>query len=210
MEERKEGDIDWAILKGPLIILSICFIFSSLLIGGSYYFNSNLEKEYKRNKSVFKSVSRKYLDVDEEEKILRENYPIFVDLYNKGIIGREQRLNWIETLRQAGEKVKVPSLVYSIDTREEYTPAFNINYSGYTLYRSGMRLDLGLLHEGDLFKLIDYINHTANGTYTLTECDFTMTGKEIKFDKGRANITASCLLYWITINLAGDQEIEIG
>ena len=208
--EKKESDIDWTILKGSLITLCICFVVASALIGGSYYFNSKLEKEYKSNKSIFQSISRRYLDVDQEEKVLRENYPLFVKLYNKGVIGREQRLNWIETLRQAGEKVKLPSLTYSIDSQEEYIPGFDIDYSGYTLYRSGMELELGLLHEGDLFKLIDYINRTADGIYTLTECKFRMTGRTINFEKDRANISASCLLYWITINLAGGQEIEIG
>lgn len=208
--EKKESDIDWTILKGSLITLILCLVIASALVGGSYYFNSKLEKEYKNNKSIFQSISRRYLDVDQEEKVLREYYPIFVKLYNRGIIGREQRLNWIETLRQAGEKVKLPSLTYSIDSQEEYIPGFNINYSGYTLYRSAMELQLGLLHEGDLFKLIDYINRNADGIYTLTECSFRMSSDAIKFEENRANISASCLLYWITINLAGGQEIEIG
>ncbi len=208
--EKKESEIDWSILKGALITFSICLVVAGGLVGGSYYFNSALEKEYKRNKSLFQSISRRYLDVDQEEKVLRDNYPEFVKLYNKGIIGREKRLNWIETLRQAGEKVNLPSLTYSIESQEEYIPCFNVDYNGYTLFRSGMELNLGLSHEGDLFKLIDYINHTADGIYTLTECTFSMHGKEIKFEKGQANITASCLLYWITINLAGGQKIEIG
>lgn len=206
----KKGEIDWSILRGPLILFCICLVIASALIGGSFYFNSNLEKDYKKNKNVFQSISRRYLDVDQEEKVLRDNYPYFVKYYNQGIIGREKRLDWIETLRQAGEKVKLPSLTYSIDSQEEYIPGYNINYNGYTLYRSGMKLELGLLHEGDLFKLIDYINRTAEGTYTMTECSFRMNGSEIQFEKDHANVSATCLLYWITINLAGGQEIEIG
>lgn len=207
--EKKDG-IDWSILKGSLISFCICLAIASALIGGSYYFNNNLEKEYNQNKSVFQSISRRYLDVDQEEKVLHDYYPQFVKLYNKGVIGREKRLNWIEALRQAGESVDLPSLTYSINSQEEHIPEYNINYSGYTLYRSSMKLDLGLLHEGDLFKLLDYINHTADGIYTLTECSFRMNGKEIKFEKDHANISASCLLYWITIDLTGGQEIKIG
>jgi hypothetical protein len=208
--DEKKSDIDWSLLRGPLIIFSICLVVASSLIGGSYYFNKNLNAEFKKNKSSFQSISRRYLDVDQEEKALHEYYPRFVKLYNKGIIGREKRLDWIETLRQAGEKVKLPSLTYTIDSQEEFIPGYYIDYTGYALYRSGMKLELGLLHEGDLFKLIDYINHNANGIYTLTECSFRMTGKEIVLEKDHSNITATCLLYWITINLAGGQEIEIG
>jgi hypothetical protein len=208
MEDNNQ--IDWSILKGPIIIFCICLIVGIGLIGGSYYFNSNLNKEYKKNKSIFQSISRRYLDVDQEEKLLRDYYPQFVKLYNQGVIGREKRLNWIESLRQAGEKIKLPTLNYSINSQEEHIPEYNINYSGYTLYRSSMELNLGLLHEGDLFKLLDYINRTADGVYTISECDFKMNGKEIKFKSDHANISASCLLYWITIDLSGGQGIEIG
>ena len=205
----KESDLDWAILKKPLVILCVCFVIASALIGSSYYFNSSLEKEYKNNKSVFQSISRRYLDVDQEEKVLRENYPEFVKLYNKGIIGQEKRLNWIESLRQAGEIINLPSLSYSIESQEEHVPEYTVNYSGYSLYRSSMELSLGLLHEGDLFKLIDYINKNADGVYTISECRLRKNGN-IQYEKDRANVTASCVLYWITIDLAGGQRIEIG
>jgi hypothetical protein len=206
----KKSEIDWSILKGPLIIFSICLVVVISLIGTSYYFNINLNKEYKRNKNIFQSISRRYLDVDQEEKLLRDYYPKFVKLYNKGIIGREKRLNWIESLRQAGEKAQLPSLNYSISSQEEHIPEYSINYSGYTLYRSSMQLNLGLLHEGDLFKLLNYINRIADGTYTISECTFSMNGKDVQFEKTHVNVSASCLLYWISIDLAGGQEIKIG
>lgn len=206
----KESNLDWTILKTSLVIFCACFIIASALIGTSYYFKSSLEKEYKINKSVFQSISRRYLDVDQEEKVLRENYPEFIRLYNEGIIGQEKRLNWIESLRQAGETIALPSLSYSIESQEEHVPEYTVNYSGYTLYRSSMQLSLGLLHEGDLFKFIDYINKNTDGIYTIYECKFRKNSNEIFFEKDRANVSASCLLYWITIDLAGGQRIEIG
>ncbi len=208
MEDKNE--IDWSILKKSLIFLSLSLVISSTLIGASYYFNSNLNKEYNNNKSIFQSISRRYLDVDHEEKLLRDYYPQFVELYRQGIIGREKRLNWIEALRQASEKIRLPSLNYSINSQEEHIPEYSINYSGYTLYRSSMELNLGLLHEGDLFKLMDYMNRAADGIYTISECSFSMKGREIKFEKNSANISVQCLLNWITIDLPGGQEIKIG
>ena len=208
--EEKSSDIDWTILKKPLIFFSICFVITGILIGGSYYFNSTLNKEYKSNKSIFQSISRRYLDVDQEEKLLRDYYPKFISLYDKGIIGREKRLNWLEALRQAGEKIKLPLLNYSISSQEEHIPEYDVNYSGYTLYRSSMELNLGLLHEGDLFKLINYINKTADGIYTISECKFRMNGNEIKFEKNADNISVQCLLNWITIDLANGEGIKIG
>ena len=205
----EETGIDWSILKGSLILFCICLLLGSSLIGGAFYFNSKLGKELKRNKSIFQSTSQRYLDVDQEEKLLHEYYPQFVSLYNKGVIGSEKRLNWIEALRKSGEEIKLPALRYSIDSQEVFTPEFEINYSGYTLYRSNMELNLGLLHEGDLFTLLKYIDQTADGAYTISECTFRMKGSEIKMEKEHANISANCLLHWLTIDLASGVRIEI-
>lgn len=207
MENKSE--IDWGILKGAVILFCICIVLCGVLIGASYYFNDNLEKQLRLNKGVFQSISRRYLDVDQEEKLLLENYPKFVALYNSGVIGREKRLNWIEALRQSGEKIKLPSLRYAIKSQEIFTPGFQINYGGFVLYRSSMDLTLGLLHEGDLFKLLDYINQNAEGSYTISECTFSPNGNEIQYNKDQSNIAVSCLLHWITIDIPGGNRIEI-
>jgi len=204
----KEG-LDWDILRGSIVLFSICLLVGSGLIGGAYYFNSKLSKELKRNKGVFQSISQRYLDVDQEEKLLHDYFPEFIKLYNKGVIGREKRLNWIEALRRSGEEIKLPGLRYSIESQEIYTPEYDIKYNGYALYNSNMELNLGLLHEGDLFKLLKYMDQTADGSYTISECTFGMNGSEVKMEKDHANISADCLLHWVTIDLASGARIEI-
>ncbi len=205
----KDNKIDWSILKGAIILFSICLVLGSSLIIWGYYFNSKLSKELSRNKALFQSVSRRYLDVDQEEKLLQEYYPQFVSLYNRGIIGREKRLNWIEVLRQSGEKIQLPGLRYSINSQEEFNPGFPINYGGYTIYRSSMELNLGLLHEGDFFALLNYIDENAEGSYTISECAFNKSSGQIVFEKNQTNITATCVLNWLTIDLANGNRIEI-
>lgn len=206
--EKKE--IDWAVLKGAVIVLGISIMISSSLFAGSYYFNSKLNKELKQNKNIFQSISRRYLDVDQEAQLLKDYYPQFVELYNKGVIGREKRLNWIDALRQSGEKIKLPELRYSINSQEEFNPEYPVNYNGYVVYRSSMELSIGLSHEGDLFKLLEHIDQTADGSYTISECTFNRYSNEIKIEKNAVNIRALCMLYWITIDLAGGNRIEIG
>tara|TARA_R110000782_G_scaffold166718_9_gene258642 strand:- start:598 stop:1218 length:621 start_codon:yes stop_codon:yes gene_type:complete len=204
-----KAGIDWDILRGSIILFCICLTVGGGLIGGAYYFNSKLSKELKQNKSIFQSISQRYLDVDQEEKLLHEYVPQFVALYDKGVIGPEKRLNWIEALRQSGEDIKLPGLRYSLDSQEVYTPEYEINYNGFALYSSTMELNLGLLHEGDLFELLKYIDRHAAGSYTISECTFRMNGNEIKMNKEQANISADCLLHWITIDLASGARIEI-
>ncbi len=205
----EKSAIDWSVIKLSIIIFSICLVVGASLIFSSYYFSNKLSLELNQNKRLFQSVSRRYLDVDQEEKLLQEYFPQFVALYNRGIIGREKRLNWIETLRQSGEKINLPSLRYSINSQEEFIPEFTINYAGYAIYSSSMQLNLGLLHEGDLFELLSFIDKNVEGLYTISECSFSKIGSEVVFDKNVANISAACQLEWITLDLPGGYRIQI-
>ena len=84
---KKEGDIDWSILRGSIILFCLSLLISGALIGGSYYFRTDLNKQYLQNSGKFKLISRRYLDVDQEEKLLNEYYPKFVELYNSTNLG---------------------------------------------------------------------------------------------------------------------------
>ena len=150
---KKEGDIDWSVLRLSMIMFSLCIVLSGSMLAGSYYFRINMEKDYKQHKSQFQSISRRYLDIDQEEQLLLDYYPKFVKLYNEGIIGRERRLNWIEALRLSGEMVDIPRLTYAIESQQEYVPAFSVNYNGFKLYSSRMELEaIKQVGEGDVYR----------------------------------------------------------
>ncbi len=205
---KTESNIDWSVLKLSLIMFAIIVVISGSMLTASYYFNANMEKEYKQNKNQFQSISRRYLDIDQEEQLLLDYYPKFVKLYNEGLIGREKRLNWIEALRKSGEKVDIPKLSYSIESQAEFIPGYTIDYSGYKLYTSRMELMLGMLHEGDIFNLLNELNSNAKGMYTVNECSFRKSGSGIEFRKDYINVDTVCTLQWITINLP-DSDLEI-
>ncbi len=204
----KRDDIDWTILKGSVISFMVCLLISSLIASVSYYFRETMQAEFQKNKKNFQSISRRYLAVDEEERLIRQFYPEFVDLYNTGIIGREHRLNWIEVLRQAGERIMLPSLSYEISSQKEYTPEYSINHGRFQLFSSSMQLNLGLLYEGDLQQLLRDLDKQAEGTYSVSECTFNKRGQVIK-DKDTANISAECQLQWFTIKLANGVKLEL-
>ena len=200
--------IDWKVLRGAIIILTLCALVGGSLIGGSYYFQKKMNEEFRRNNSQFKSISGRYLAVDEEEKLIKKYYPEFVRLYEGGIIGREERLNWIEVLRKAGDKIKIPALSYQVDSQKVYKPDFKIRLDKYKLYASEMSLNMQLLHEGDLFNLLNILTEKAKGTYRIRSCQ--MTSSEIIMDKPEAgNINMQCQLEWFTLNLANGKEIQI-
>lgn len=76
--------IEWPIIRGALGVLSLCLLLSALLLGGTFHFRNAMKRDYKAHDSQFKAVSREYLNVDVDERIINDQYPKFIELYNKG------------------------------------------------------------------------------------------------------------------------------
>lgn len=205
----KAEKIDWAVLQGAIITFVISILISASLVGATVYYKDKMLLEHNRQKSRFQNISNQYLAVDQEEKLIREYYPEFIELYNKGIIGQERRLSWIETLRNAGEVLKLPGLKYTIESQSRFVPDFPVNTGAFQIYSSPMKLSMDLLHEGDLKNLLDTLSARAPGTYSLSKCVLKRSG-EInveKLDKG--NVSAECELRWLNIKKPDGTEIKL-
>ncbi len=204
----KREDIDWKILRGAIGIFMISFVVSTSMVAGSLYFKNEMLLKFNKDNRQFKSISNRYLRVDEEELLIREFYPEFLELYKKGILGREHRLNWIETLRVSGEHIKLPSLRYEIASQNQFMPDFTINTGNFQIFRSIMKLNMKLLHEGDLFKLLDALDNKALGAYSVSKCNLKRIGDKIKEDTKNGNILTECELNWFNIKKSDGSELD--
>jgi hypothetical protein len=205
----KREDVDWPILIGALLTLGVSLAVGGLIVGASFYFESKMEREFNANNALFQDISRRYLSVDEEEKLIKKFYPRFVELYEEGVIGREQRLNWLEVLRAAGEYKRLPGLNYEIKSQSVYVPQFPAVLGRYQLYSSDMLLNMQLLHEVDLLDVLDFMDKNAQGLYSVSECRFSRAGQDITMTAHASNITTRCDLSWFTIKLADGTEIKV-
>lgn len=196
-------------LRGPAGVLAICVLVGGVMLAGSWFFRAAMQSEYRTHHNRFLQVSRKYLTVDEEERIIRTHYPRFVELYNRGIIGAENRLDWIEALREAGERIGIPELRYRIDAQGELQPDFPVTTGAYQIHASPMELDMGLLHEGDFIALLRELDRKARGLYRVQTCSFKRAATKFELDPTRPNISARCELLWLTVNLGSDREIVL-
>lgn len=200
---------DWSLIKTSSIIFIIVLLLSVGLIASSYLFKENMFSELKKNKSMFIAISQKYLVIDENKKIFKQYYPEFIKLYQQGILGKEHRLHWTETLRASSDHIKLPGLTYSISPQAIYTRRSDINLGNFTLYSSKMTLSINMLHEGDLLRLVEYMNKHARGMFTITACDFTRPSKTLTDNIDATNIKAECALQWFNIRMADGSEIKL-
>ncbi len=202
-------ELDWSVIKFSTITFIAILLVSLGLITGSWIFKEKMFSKYNINKLKFLSISQKYLAVDEDEKIIKQYYPEFVELYKKGLVGREHRLNWIETLQASSERVKLPGLTYDISPQERYLPIFDVNLGKFSLFSSAMNLSIDMLHEGDLSRFINDMNKHVEGMFTIKECSFAWASETLIINHDATNIRAECELQWLNIRMADGSEIKL-
>ena len=193
------ADLDWRMLRGSLVGLAICLVIGAAVLYVSYSFSSAQEREFTNESRKLVSVRGRYQTIDEEERIIEEFLPRFVALEERGVIGREYRLDWIETLRSASADLKIPELNYTIDSQSPYEAEFAYDEGAFEIFVSPMKLDLGLLHEGDLPALIARIERDARGLFRIADCSLTRVGKDLALDPTQPNLRANCTLEWLTV-----------
>ncbi|MCG8324160.1 MAG: hypothetical protein MI673_01480 [Thiotrichales bacterium] len=194
-----QGNIEWPVIRGAVFFFCVTFLIAAGLVGASLYFKHQVYLEFNRNKAMFQSISQRYLAVDQEENRIHEYYPQYVELLEQGVIGREQRLNWIEVLRAFGEKSRIPTLNYKISTQDEYAYEFPVQLGSFKIFSSKMTLDLKLLHEGDLINLLNTIEADSLGMNSIRACEINRSSSEISVDGKKPNLDASCEINWFTI-----------
>lgn len=194
---------DWQKLRGALLGLGLALLAAALASAASYYFYHEARAEFSHNKAQFEAERGRYLALGEQAALLTAHYPAFAALSRQGLVGPEQRLNWIETLGQAGPELGLPRLEYEIGARQalDHGPDHGPGGDAYRLYKSELRLSLGLLHEADLLRLFDYLDRHARGHYTVRTCRLQRPAGAIRIAQEAANLTADCRLEWLTLNL---------
>lgn len=193
---------DWRALRGAVGVSALCVAGAVVVTGLSLWFRQTAAQEHDAILQRFRAASEHYLAIDEEERIIAEQYPRFQTLVQRGVIGTERRLDWVESLRRAEQALDLPSIEYRIEAQQVEPAAYPIDSEGFELRASAMELDLGLLHEQDLARLLDFLTRETSGLFSVERCELT----RLKPDPAQTAPTtprlhANCRLQWFTLAL---------
>lgn len=195
------NNIDWFYLRRPIILFALSVAISVALVGAAYYFESMQSEKYQTSLSTLRSTHNQYknmvndLDLFEQYKNLYETYK------SEGLLGGERRLSWIESLQGANEVLRLPALTYDLQPQEEFSrPGFKASRI-VDVKSSPMELTMGLLHEEDLFAILEGLRLSIKNLFTVDYCSLVRTSSvDTSLDTKRANLRSTCLIRWVTID----------
>lgn len=189
---------DFAKLRGALLLFVI------LVAAGAATVYFTLEEQKRatlaRAKAIdlrSKAETRLRL-VSSEEQEIKQKSAQFQQMIDRGIVGIENRLDWVELLRETRDRNRLFEFGYEITPQEKLASV----PPGYDFNSSLMKIDLPLLHEGDLLHLLDDIQRDARALVIPRECRLTRMPPRPPGSDQRgpaANLRAACTLQWITV-----------
>ncbi|WP_020167058.1 MULTISPECIES: hypothetical protein [Methylotenera] len=190
---------DWRKLRNPILGLGAALVLVGLLISFADQYRQKNELALQTQQNLLNQARQKYQSSGLEKETIIQYLPIYNNLLASGFIGEERRIEWIESLRQIHAQHKLFSIDYSIGLQENYKPSFLSNLGSFKLQRSVMKLNLDMLHEGDLLTLLDGLQEQTT-PFIVRDCEITRPiGTEINTKNITANLKAACEIDWLTL-----------
>ena len=194
----------------PTLIWVISSVVLSLVVGlGSMFIYSSSTSDYALQESALSTARQRSTKISEDLTVLNNSLPRFKTLEQKGLIGEEHRLDWVETLRDVANELKLNKFEYRINEQKPFEGTDFTAEGNYQIFTSDMHLSMQLLHEGDFLKIMDELRSKAEGLFHVNKCEFNRIQKSLVIDAKTPNINAECNIQWFSIKYQ-QQNNEVG
>jgi hypothetical protein len=131
-----------------------------------------------------------------EENEIRQKSALFNELQNRGVIGEEQRLEWVELLKEIRDRRRLIDLQYEIAPQR---PLDANPGSDFAFYSSTMKVQLKLLHEEDLARLLNDLRQQARALIQVKSCNVSRLPRGNSERGATAQLQADCEIDWVTL-----------
>lgn len=193
--------IDWHYLKKPLIFfcvaISICV---ALILVGSEYEEAKYQ-DYLQAMTTLRNTHTLYRNIVNDIDLLEQYRNQYNSYKSSGLVGEERRLSWVESLESTNKVLRLPTLNYNLGPQEEFArPKFK-ELRGVSVMSSPMELNIGLLHEEDLFALLEGLRLSIKNLFTVDHCSMDRYGPVSEtLSTKSVNLRAKCTIRWVSID----------
>lgn len=189
--------IDWKKIKREVQIFTGALLFALVLAGAMLFMHQQTFSAWQQASNQVRQATLRYETASNQKLLLEQYQQRFNALKNSSVLGEEQRIDWVENIQASSNRHAIPSVKFSLDKRAAATlpdDAGNI-----AVYVSKMRLEMNLLHEGDLYNLFADLDARAQGKYGIKSCALKREGAQTADNVITSSLVGTCDLYWYTL-----------
>lgn len=190
---------DWPHLRGTAFFAVAVLAPALIVMGLAHEFMARMDRKQAALQERAALARAQLARLEEERRNLDEYREEYQRLLARRVIGEEHRLDWIEAIDRIRDQRPIFSARYAISPQRPYQPEVPLPGEPLTLLASDMRLELTLLHEGELARFFEALRQEAKGMFLLQGCRISRLGPadDMRF---APHLEADCQLTWITLN----------
>jgi hypothetical protein len=143
-------------------------------------------------------AKERLMRIAEEEKEVKEKLEVYQQLKDLGILGEEQRLEWADAMTRIRTERELPDLRYRVE-RQRTIASVPGKPANVDFFASTMRVELALLHTGDLLNFLSDLRASGKAYYSVRRCTLSRTGQSAGATVLAPRLRADCEIDLITI-----------
>ena len=136
--------------------------------------------------------------IAEEEREVREKLELYRRLKEQHVIGPEQRLEWADAIGRIRTARELIDLRYRVE-RQRLLVSVPGKPANVDVFASAMKVEIALLHEGDLLGFLTDLRGSGNALYSVQRCAIARTGQAAAATTLAPRLRADCQIDLITI-----------
>lgn len=187
-------------VKGPLLVLTAVVLCSASAISWTRTQIQKDERLLAGQQGQLREAQNRFQRSGDERDLIVRYKPPYEALREEGLIGPEQRINWLDALRTTNQETRLFGAEYQISTQQPYPYAQELQAPRLGMAQSIMKLNLRLAHEGELLRFFDRLASQRAGAFDINECTVERSANADAPLNAQPNLRAECELAWITIN----------
>jgi hypothetical protein len=194
----KIDQADLRVLALPALVALTVVLAGAATLYVTQNFLADAAAELDRAKSERGVIQTKLRQATDEEKEIRASLVDYQRMRQRGIIGEENRLDWVEALNNIRNERGIYDTRYSIEPQRPLDyPGFK-KVPGIDFLDSRMKIDADLLHEEDLFNILADLRARLAPYVIGRECDLRRSTGARSDDYG-PHLKVQCTLDLVTI-----------
>lgn len=187
---------DFPPLRRALAIFAISVALGIVLVGSSQAILHREQNAMNRAQTERNEARSQHLQAEIARGDILTFQPEFIRLRERGFIGEEARLDWVEQIGRIRDERKLLPISYEFLPRQNFRIDPSIAPGKLELHGSKLILRMDLLHEQDLLDLLADLKN--QGFYALQACSIKRTGKADPVPLS-PQLSAECSLYRLTL-----------
>jgi hypothetical protein len=184
---------------GPSLVILLVLIAAG---AGLILWTKQVQRGYEQQLAaarIERSQARERLTrIAEEEKEVNDKLEVYRRLKSLRILGEEQRLEWADAMTRIRTSRELLDMRYTVERQRVLLSAAgkpaNVDFNAST-----MKVEIALLHEGDLLAFLRDLRESGNAFYSVKRCQINRTGTPGTGTTIVPRLRANCEIDLITI-----------